>query len=88
MRGVQPPLLGQENDPSGTCRERYVAADDLEAQVEGLYQRIQLPESWAERLREEMAAEVIERQRADAAKRELLIRRLARERPSSNTEHE
>jgi site-specific DNA recombinase len=26
--------LGQKNDPAGTCRERYVAAEDLEAQVE------------------------------------------------------
>ncbi len=28
--------LGQKNDPAGTCRERYIAADDLEAQVEQL----------------------------------------------------
>jgi site-specific DNA recombinase len=70
--------LGRKNDPTGTCRERYVAADDLEAQVEDLYARIQLPVSWAERLREEMAAEVIERQAADAAQRELLTRRLAK----------
>ena len=69
--------LGQKNDPTGTCRERYVAADDLEAQVEDLYARIQLPESWAERLREELAAEVIERQRDDAAQRELITHRLA-----------
>ena len=70
--------LGQKNDPTGTCRERYVAAEDLEAQVEELYQRIQLPASWAERLHEEMAAEIVERQRADAAQRELLTRRLAK----------
>ena len=70
--------LGQKNDPAGTCRERYVAAEDLEAQVEDLYQRIELPVTWAERLREEMAAEIIERQRADAAQRELLTRRLAK----------
>ena len=70
--------LGQKNDPAGTCREPYVPAADLEAQVEDLYARIQLPESWAERLKEEMAAEVIERQRADAAQRELLTRRLAK----------
>ena len=70
--------LGQKNDPAGTCRERYVPAVDLEAQVEELYSRIQLPESWAERLREEMAAEVVECQRADAAQRELLTRRLVK----------
>ncbi len=70
--------LGQKNDSSGTCRERYVAAEDLEAQVEDLCQRIELPVSWAERLREEMAAEVVERQWADAAQRELLTRRLAK----------
>jgi len=38
--------LGQKNDPAGTCRERYIAADDLEAQVEQLYTAIQLPGSW------------------------------------------
>jgi site-specific DNA recombinase len=70
--------LGQKNDPQGTCRERYVAADDLEAQVEDLYTSIQLPESWAERLRDEIDAEIVERQRADAAQRELLTRRLAK----------
>ena len=70
--------LGQKNDPLGTCREPYVAADDLEAQVEDLYRRIQLPESWAERLREEMAAEIEERQTADAAQRALLTDRLAK----------
>ncbi len=70
--------LGQKNDPAGTCREPYVAADDLEAQVEDLYRRIQLPTSWAKRLREEMAAEITERQAADTAQRELLIRQLAK----------
>jgi len=70
--------LGQKADPVGTCRERYVAAEDLEAQVEELYERIQLPFSWAERLREDLGAEVVERQRADAAQRELLTRRLAK----------
>jgi hypothetical protein len=53
--------LGQKNDPTGTCRERYIAADDLEAQVEQIYTAIQLPAFWAERLREELGAEVIER---------------------------
>jgi hypothetical protein len=38
----------------------------------------QLPDSWAERLREEMAAEVIDRQTAEATQRELLTGRLSR----------
>ncbi len=70
--------LGQKNDPEGTCREPYVAADDLEAQIEDLYRRIQLPELWAERLREEMPAEVEERRAADVAQRKLLTARLAK----------
>jgi DNA repair exonuclease SbcCD ATPase subunit len=70
--------LGQKKYPHGTGRERYVAAEDLEAQVEELYQRIQLSASWVDRLRDEMAAEIVERQRADAAQRELLTRRLAK----------
>ncbi len=70
--------LGQKNDPLGTCREPYVAACDLEAQVEDFYRRIQLPESWAERLRKEMAAEIKERQASDAAQRELLTGQLVK----------
>ncbi len=70
--------VGQKNDPAGTCREPYVAADDLEAQGEDLYRRIQLPESWAERLREEIAAEIEERQAANAAQRELFADQLAK----------
>ena len=70
--------LGQKNDLAGTCREPYVVADDLEAQVEHLYRRIQLPESWAERLREEMAAEIEERQASDVAQRALLTSQLAK----------
>jgi site-specific DNA recombinase len=70
--------LGQKNDPKGTCREHYVAAENLEAQVEELYHRIQLPIAWADRLRADMADEIVERQRADAAQRELLTRRLAK----------
>ena len=70
--------LGQKIDPQGTCRERCIAADDLEDQVEQLYASIQLPASWAERLSEELAAEVIERQRADVTQRELLTRRVAK----------
>ena len=37
-----------------------------------------MPAAWAERLREELAGEIVERQRADAAQRELLTRRLAK----------
>ena len=70
--------LGQTNDPLGTCREPYMAADDLEAQVEDLDRRIQLPTSWAERLREEMAAEIKERQASDAAPRALLTGQLTK----------
>ena len=66
--------LGQKHDPEGTCRERYVATADLEAQIEELYRRIQLPEPWAERLREEMATEMTERQAADAGQRALLTK--------------
>lgn len=43
-----------------------------------MYRRIQLPKSWAERLREEMAAEIEERQASDAAQRQLLSSQLAK----------
>ena len=64
--------------PRAPVGERYVAAHDLEAQVEDLYEHIQLPRSWAERLRQELADEVVERRRSDAAQRELLTRRLTK----------
>jgi hypothetical protein len=46
-------LSRPEERPQGACGERYVAADDLEAQVAQLHASIPLPASWAERLREE-----------------------------------
>ena len=75
--------LGQKNDPAGTCREPCVPADDLEAQVEELCSRIWLPESSAERLREEMDAELVERQPAGAGLRRHLQRVRARIRNTS-----
>jgi len=70
--------LGRKSDRLGTCREPCLAADDLEAQVEDLYRRIQLPESWAEGPREEMAAEIDEHQTADTAQRNLLTSQLGK----------
>jgi site-specific DNA recombinase len=70
--------LGQKNrNPTG-CKERYIAAGDLEAQVEQLYEKIQLPKSWLKRLREELDAEITARQHRNAAEREFLTRKLAK----------
>jgi site-specific DNA recombinase len=70
--------LGQKNrNPTG-CREPYVAAGDLESQVEHLYAQIQLPKSWLARLGEELTAEVTARQHRSAAEREFLTRGLAK----------
>ena len=70
--------LGQKNrNPTG-CQEPYMPAGDLEAQVEQLYQRIQLPKSWLKRLREELEAEITARQHRNAAEREFLTRKLAK----------
>ena len=55
-----------------------MAAGDLEAQVEQLYERIQLPKSWLKRLREELEAEITARQHRNAAEREFLTRKLAK----------
>jgi hypothetical protein len=68
--------LGQKNrNPTG-CQEPYMAAGDLEAQVEQLYEKIELPKSWRKRLREELEAEVTARQHRNAAEREFLTRKL------------
>jgi DNA repair exonuclease SbcCD ATPase subunit len=53
-------------------------AGDLEAQVEQLYERIQLPKSWLKRLREELEAEITARQHRNAAEREFLTGKLAK----------
>ena len=52
--------------------------DHSKPHVERLYTAIQLPGSWAERLREELDAEVIARQGANTAQRELLTHRVAK----------
>ncbi len=70
--------LGQKNrNPTG-CKEPYVAAGDLEAQMEQLYEQIQLPKSWLARLREELEAEITARQHHNSAEREFLTRKLAK----------
>ncbi len=68
--------LGQKDrrNPSG-CQERYVAADQLEAEVEDLYQRIEVPDDWAAGLREAIAAEVATHHEDTTAERELLAHR-------------
>jgi hypothetical protein len=51
-------LPGHEDrkNPTG-YRERFVPADVLERQAEELYECIQLPPDWVQRLHEEMRAE-------------------------------
>ena len=65
--------LGQKDRRNGTgCRERYVTADHLEAEVEDLYGRIEVPSDWADGLREAIAQEVASRHDDTTAERELL----------------
>ena len=64
---------GQKDRRNGTgCRERYVAADHLEAEVEDLYDRIEVPTDWVEGLRQAIADEVATRHEDTTAERELL----------------
>ena len=68
--------LGQKDRRNGTgCRERYVVADQLEAEVEDLYGRIEVPDEWAEGLREAIAAEVATHHEDTTAERVLLTQR-------------
>ena len=57
------------------CQERYVAADQLEAQVEDLYRRMEVPVDWAEGLRQAIATEVATHHEDTTGERELLARR-------------
>jgi site-specific DNA recombinase len=71
--------LGQKDrkNPTG-CREKYLSADAVDRQVEELYQRIQLPESWVQRLREDMETEMATRGGRNAAERVSLVTQLQR----------
>jgi site-specific DNA recombinase len=68
--------LGQKGDPRQRtgCRERYVSADALEAQVEALYERVQLPAKWTEPLSEAITAELAARSASTTAERQSLQR--------------
>ena len=69
--------LGQKDrrKPTG-CRERYVAAADLERQVEELYAKIQLSPGMAQDLHAALEAELVEQQDRNAADRDLQTKRL------------
>ena len=70
--------LGQKNRAPTGCREPYVPAGALEAQIEELYRDIQLPRSWLAPLREALEAEITARQCRNAGERELITRRLSK----------
>jgi DNA invertase Pin-like site-specific DNA recombinase len=65
--------LGQKDRRNGTgCQERYVSADQLEAEMEALYERIQVPSGWADGLKGAVAAEVADCSQDSLAERRLL----------------
>jgi hypothetical protein len=68
--------LGQKDRRNGTgCQERYIAADQLEAEVEDLYARVEVPDDWAAGHREAIAAEVATHHEDTTAERDLLAHR-------------
>lgn len=68
--------LGQKDRRNGTgCQECYIAADHLEAEMEDLHGRIEVPTDWAEGLRQAIATEVATRHEDTTAERELLAHR-------------
>jgi hypothetical protein len=60
------------------CRQPYILAGDAEALVEDLYRRVQLPESWVDRLTEELEGEIVERQAEASERRVVLTKTLSR----------
>jgi DNA invertase Pin-like site-specific DNA recombinase len=70
--------LGQRGSARTGCRQPYILADHVEAIVEDLYRRIQLPHSWVSRLTEELEAEIVERQVEASERRVVLTRMLAK----------
>ena len=70
--------LGQKNRNRTGCKEPYVAAGDLEAQVEELYEKMQLPEHWLTPVRDKLEIEITSRQRRNTAERDFLTGKLAK----------
>lgn len=71
--------LGQRSKAAPTgCREAFVPADVLERQVEELYQRVQLPDAWKEKLRVYLEQEVIARQDRNSGERQFALKRLSK----------
>ncbi len=64
--------LGQKGMARTGCAQPYVLAEDAERLVEKLYRKIQLPESWVERLTAELEEEIVARQ-ADASERHVVL---------------
>lgn len=60
--------------PSG-CREGYVLVEKLEAQVQALYDRMQLPAEVTDRLRQEFEAEIVEMMARNGDERDFQARR-------------
>ena len=68
--------LGQKNrNPTG-CKEPYVPAGDLEAQVEALYTTVKLPPSWVKGLESSIATQFAALQLRNSGEREFLARKL------------
>ncbi|MBF6557007.1 MAG: recombinase zinc beta ribbon domain-containing protein [Acidimicrobiales bacterium] len=66
--------LGQKDRRNGTgCQERYVAADQLQAEIEELYERIEVPSDWAEGLELAIASEVANHSVDTSAERDQLV---------------
>lgn len=64
--------LGQKGIAKTGCAQPYVLADDAELLVEKLYLKIELPETWVQRLTEELEEEIVARQ-ADASERRVAL---------------
>ena len=71
--------LGQKDrrHPTG-CRESYVATDALEAEIEDLYRRVEVPSDWADGLMGAVSAEVEQLSTTNRAERASLSRRRER----------
>jgi site-specific DNA recombinase len=70
--------LGKRGTTRTGCSQPYILASDAEPLVEDLYQQIQLPVSWVNRLTEELEAEAVERQTDASERRVVPTRTLAR----------
>ena len=60
------------------CHEKYIAVEDMEAQMEELYKKIQMPKSWSTKLVDGFNEEIVAQHSQNTMEEEFAIKRMER----------